>query len=49
MKKVTIKKSTLTTIITVAAIIFMYFLMNGLNNAGKLSNVMSGLLIRICV
>ena len=49
MKNIKIKKSTLTTIITIAAIIVMFVLMNSLNNAGKLSNVMSGLLVRICV
>ena len=49
MKNIKIKKSTLTTIITSAAIIVMFVLMNSLNNAGKLSNVMSGLLVRICV
>lgn len=49
MEKFKLKKSTLTTIITIAFILIMYFLMNGLNNAGKLSNVMSGLLVRICV
>ena len=49
MKKLTIKKSTLTTIITIAAIIVMYFIMNGMSNAGSLSNKVSGMLIPICV
>ena len=49
MKKLTIKKSTLTTIITIVAIIATYFLLNGMSNAGSLSNKVSGMLIPICV
>mgnify|MGYP000772033150 FL=1 len=49
MKKFKLKKTTLTTIITIIAIVIAYFVMNTLNNSGVLSNVMSGLLVRICV
>ena len=49
MKKLKLKKTTLTTIITIIAIVIAYFVMNTLNNSGVLSNVMSGLLVRICV
>ena len=49
MKKLTNKKSTLTTIITIVAIIATYFLLNGMSNAGSLSNKVSGMLIPICV
>ena len=49
MKKLKLKKTTLTTVITIIAIVIAYFVMNTLNNSGVLSNVMSGLLVRICV
>ena len=49
MKKFKLKKTTLTTVITIIAIVIAYFVMNTLNNSGVLSNVMSGLLVRICV
>ncbi len=49
MKKIKIKKSTLTTVITVFGIIVMYFIMNGLSVSGNLSYKMNGMLVTICV
>lgn len=49
MKKIKIKKSTLTTVITIFGIIVMYFIMNGLSVSGNLSYKMNGMLVTICV
>lgn len=43
-----IKKSTLTTLITIAGIVLAYIIMTVLSNAGALSNQMQGLLVPIC-
>lgn len=48
MKNIKIKKSTLTTLITIAGIIIVYFVMTMLNNNGKISSSISGLFITIC-
>lgn len=47
-KKVKMKKSTLSTIISVGAIVVVYILMTVLGNAGMLSNSTKGLLVPIC-
>ena len=47
--KLKIKKSTLTTIFTLAGILIIYLVMSTLDNARALSSVMSGMLVRICV
>lgn len=48
-KTIHIKKSTLTTLITIAAIIVVFLIMNGLSSGGVLSSKMKGLLVPICV
>ena len=47
-RKINIKKSTLTTLITIAGIIIAYIIMNTLSNGGFLSYKMQGLLVPIC-
>ena len=49
MKKLHLKKTTLTTLITVGVIIITYIIMSLLSNSGSLSSVMTGMLPRICV
>ncbi len=49
MKKITIKKSTLTTLITVGAIVLAYVLFTVLINVGAISNATQGYLVPICV
>lgn len=49
MKKMHLKKTTLTTMVTLAVIIVTYVIMTILSNTGSLSSVMSGMLVRICV
>lgn len=49
MKKLHLKKTTLTTAITLAAIIVIYIVMTILTNTGSLSSVMTSMLPRICV
>lgn len=46
--KIKIKKSTLTTLITIAGIVLAYIIMTVLSNTGVLSNQMKGLLVPIC-
>lgn len=47
-KKLHLKKSTFTTLLTLAGILIFYFVMTGLDYSGYLSNSMSGMLITIC-
>lgn len=47
-RKINIKKSTLTTLITIAGIIIAYIIMTTLSNGGFLSYKMQGLLVPIC-
>ena len=49
MKKLHLKKTTLTTAITLAAIIVIYIVMTILDGTGSLTNRMAGMLPQICV
>lgn len=48
MKNIKIKKTTLTTLITIASIVLTYILLTILKNNGLMSNKMIGLLVPIC-
>ena len=49
MKKLHLKKTTLTTAITLAAVIVIYIIFTVLTNTGSISSVMKSMLPRICV